>query len=82
MAPLAKTQGTTSGQLFVTNKTAFVHFWPPRLPKAVFGTPILVWFSCLVTLPERLVIDIENMGIRRFHLTRASKLGLNSWKMA
>ena len=36
----AKTQGTTSGQLFMTNKKAFIHFGPPKPPKATFGLPI------------------------------------------
>ena len=37
MAFKAKTQGTTSGQLFEPIKTAFIRFWPWRLMKASFG---------------------------------------------
>ena len=44
----AKTQGTTSGQLFVPIKTAFHRFWPPRPLEASAGTP----FSALIFPPD------------------------------
>ena len=37
MAFKAKTQGTTSGQLFEPIKTAFLRFWPGRPLNADFG---------------------------------------------
>ena len=48
----AETQGTTSGQLFVPNKTAFLHFWPTKSLKAIFECLYFTSVFPLTPLPE------------------------------